>query len=288
MAEQGTVKWFNDAKGYGCRNYAGFAACTSCHLFWDDNPSFCQRCGGKVWNVTDGPGVPIIPLEHEPDVIPDSFKKPPQNLVEEALYGVGEGTDDFVKVVAQVDALEARCERVWDASIRQRREYRHLRRIDPNLARESQQGAAVEADAADTTLVKDVDRFFDKLCAMYLGGDSARRVEIRSLMESNKRLLEGLDNYAGREAKKLRQTGDPEHLLRGLAAISIDDGRSCQKYGFTLGQLYRIATEHGLEPSGFFATVAKLSDNEMRGVLENFQSSEDFSIFVKPYLGAKP
>jgi hypothetical protein len=73
----------------------------------------------------------------------------------------------------------------------------------------------------------------------------------------------------------------------GLFTKPRDDGRSCQECGFTLGQLYRSATEHGLEPSGFFATVAKLSDNEMQGVLENFQSSEDFSVFVKPYLEAK-
>ncbi len=48
---------------YGCRKYPGFAACTKCHLFWDDAPNFCQRCGGGLWKITDGPGVPMIPLE---------------------------------------------------------------------------------------------------------------------------------------------------------------------------------------------------------------------------------
>jgi hypothetical protein len=48
---------------YGCRKYPGFAACTKCHLFWDDDPHFCQRCGGGLWKITDGPGVPMIPLE---------------------------------------------------------------------------------------------------------------------------------------------------------------------------------------------------------------------------------
>jgi hypothetical protein len=47
---------------YGCRNYPGFAACTKCRLFWDDGAVFCQHCGGKLWKITDGPGVPIIPL----------------------------------------------------------------------------------------------------------------------------------------------------------------------------------------------------------------------------------
>jgi len=47
---------------YGCRNYPGFAACVRCHLYWDDYPVFCQVCGGKLWRITDGDGVPIIPV----------------------------------------------------------------------------------------------------------------------------------------------------------------------------------------------------------------------------------
>jgi hypothetical protein len=38
---------------------------------------------------------------------------------------------------------------------------------------------------------------------------------------------------------------------------------------------------------GVLRNRCELSDNEVRGVLESFQSSEDFFIFVKPYLGAK-
>jgi hypothetical protein len=51
-----------DALCYGCRKYPGFAACTVCHLYWDDSPKFCQRCGGKLWRLMDGPGVPLISL----------------------------------------------------------------------------------------------------------------------------------------------------------------------------------------------------------------------------------
>jgi hypothetical protein len=274
-----------DTLCYGCRNYAGFAACSNCRLFWKDSPAFCQRCGGKVWKITDGPGVPILPLGDEPGSPTCTSQNPSQNSSEFAGDRGGEEVDDFVKLVAQIDFLEARCAKAWDASLLQRREYRQPRRIDPNLARESQEGASTAAP--DATLVEDVDRFFDALCAAYLGGDSTRRAEIRSLMESNRKLLNSLDNYAARAAKKLGETGNPEHLLRGLAAASIDDGRSCRSYGHALGQLYRNAAQHGLEPSVFFTTVAKLSDNEMRGVLENFQSSEDFSVFVRPYLETK-
>jgi primosomal protein N' len=51
-----------DALCYGCRKYAGFAACTKCHLYWDDAPGHCQQCGSKLWKITDGPGVAMIPL----------------------------------------------------------------------------------------------------------------------------------------------------------------------------------------------------------------------------------
>lgn len=47
---------------YGCRHYAGFAACAECHLCWDDGPVFCQRCGAPLWRITDGPGVRLDPL----------------------------------------------------------------------------------------------------------------------------------------------------------------------------------------------------------------------------------
>jgi hypothetical protein len=139
----------------------------------------------------------------------------------------------------------------------------------------------------DETLIAELDRFLDSLCGMYLGAELEGRVEIRNLFEGNKRLLGNLLNYAGRSAIKLRETGTPEFLLRGLAAASIDGGRSCQEYGFEFGQLYRNALDHGLEPSQFFSVVAKLSDNEMRAVLENFEASEDFAVFVRPYIEGK-
>jgi hypothetical protein len=47
---------------YGCRNYAGFACCGKCRLFWDDAPEFCQYCGTQLWKITGGLGVPMIPL----------------------------------------------------------------------------------------------------------------------------------------------------------------------------------------------------------------------------------
>lgn len=60
---------------YGCRTYARFAACTKCHLYWDDAPAFCQRCGGGVWKITDGPGVSIIPVKKGLYVLPPALNE---------------------------------------------------------------------------------------------------------------------------------------------------------------------------------------------------------------------
>jgi hypothetical protein len=49
----------------------------------------------------------------------------------------------------------------------------------------------------------------------------------------------------------VKRTGSPEFLLRGLAAVSIDNDRSFQNFGIVLGELYRNATEHGLDASSW-------------------------------------
>jgi hypothetical protein len=40
----------------------------------------------------------------------------------------------------------------------------------------------------------------------------------------------------------------------------------------------------GFVAGGYFRTGAALSDAEMRSILQGFEQSEDFSLFVKPYL----
>lgn len=48
---------------YGCRKYHSFSACTHCRLFWDDSRQFRNQCGRRLWQITDGPGIPMIPPE---------------------------------------------------------------------------------------------------------------------------------------------------------------------------------------------------------------------------------
>lgn len=223
------------------------------------------------WGFKEGEeSTRVLPQDDDPPMTP----KDPQ---------LGEGWDEFVSLVAQVDTLEARCAKVWNDSLEERRRYRELRRTDPRAAREFIRNAQQES-AVDETLLPDIDRFFDALCSLYLGAEDEFRCEIRTLLERNKRLLGNLRSYAARAGNKLEQTGNPEFLLRGLAAASIDEGRSCQDYGAVLGELYGKAINHGLEPHTFFSVVAKKSDSEMRSTLENFESSSDFDTFVRPYI----
>jgi hypothetical protein len=51
-----------DTLCYGCRTFPGFVACTNCRLHWDNFSRFCSTCGRAHWSLTDGPGVPIIPI----------------------------------------------------------------------------------------------------------------------------------------------------------------------------------------------------------------------------------
>ena len=269
---------------YGCRKYPLFTACTRCHLYWDDGPKDCQRCGGPLWTLTDGSGVPMFALDDA--VVESPGPVPSDSDTSEELAPRTpqvQGSDLFVNLAAQATSLEQRCAKVWDKSIRQRRQYRELRRTDPIAARKIvYEGQSRLPD--DKTLVADLDRFFDSLCGIYLGAELESRVELRNLFEGNKRLLDNLHSYAGRSASKLGETGTPEFLLRGLAAASIDGGLSCNEYGPVLGQLCINAFDHGLEPLQFFSVVAKLSDNEMRAALENFQASRDFALAVRRYI----
>ncbi len=271
---------------YGCRKFPGFTACSQCRLYWDDYPRACRQCGGPVWRITDGPGVPMIPLSQDGQgVIPGSL---PSDEVMRQVKQEGldeERRDTLGNLKSQLENLEKRCAAVWDADLQERREYIKLRRVDPKGAREARSSAS--SAKVDTTLVQDLDRFFDAVTRLYLRADSEGRDKIRTLMGAHKRLLGNMHGYAGRSASKLKQSGNSECLLGGLVAVSIDDGRSCQDYGSVLGHLYRSALECGLKPSEFFSAVANLSNGESRGVLGSFESSHDFAVFVGPYLKNK-
>lgn len=267
---------------YGCRRFPGFAACTRCRLYWDDYPKSCRQCGGPVWQITDGPGVPMIDLGRSEQEIVDGRRGPggPSRSMNQGEELFGESGPDAPRgLTPQLEELEKRCAAIWDASVRDRRRYRELRRASPQAAREVARNGLSSA-RPDPALVPDLDRFFDALTNLYLEADFKGRNEVRSLMGGYKRLLGNIHSYAGRLAQSLGKDGNPKHLLCGLAAVSIDDERSCQEYGYVLGSLYKNALERGLRPSEWFSAVANISNDGARRLLQEFESSRDFTLYV--------
>lgn len=189
-------------------------------------------------------------------------------------------TEDYVTLVSRVQELESRCSKVWQRSTEHRRNYRKLRH--ESLARQLLE-VEQEICVPDDTLVRDIDDFMNGLCAVYLGADSELRLEIRTLLESNPRLLGNVYNYSGRAIIELRKTGRPLFLLRGLIAASIDNNSSHRDWEWVLGDLHLAASKSGIDPMPYFKFVADLSSSEpdgLRSVLEDFQHTQHYQTYV--------
>ena len=69
--------------------------------------------------------------------------------------------------------------------------------------------------------------------------------------------------YANRAAKRIQSPEDEEWLLRGLAAISIENcARDYRDVLLALAELYVMAEEAGIKPGSDFRAVSKLSSEE--------------------------
>ena len=203
---------------YGCRKYPGFSACTHCHLFWDDSPKFCQQCGEKLWRLTDGPGVPMIPLEKASEQsLPTDGGGQSATWVEALTSQEEEELGQFAELAVRSEPLEERCAKVWDGGLLERRLYRQVRRIDP-LAARNMISSSKSAEVADGNLIADLDTYFDALCDFYLRASTENKARVRNLMESSKRLSGNLHNYAGRTAARFKEAGSPEFLTRSKTA----------------------------------------------------------------------
>ncbi len=280
---------------YGCRKYPGFSACTRCHLYWDDGPKFCERCGQELWKICDGPGVPIIPLqdlvpgttrEFSPKEAGDGYPGDPSSRAEGLASTSATAEDVYLRLTSEIESLESRCARIWEQGLQQRRNYRELRRKGVRAASDLAELES-ELPQPDPQLVEDIDKFLDTLCTIYVSSEGDRRAEIRCLMDGRPRLLGNLQNYIGRSALRLTKSQDVLYLLRGLAAASLDDGRSHQDLEWGLDSLYVAAANAGLSPSHYFKVMAQMCSADLTGirsVLEGFENSSHFAKLVKPRL----
>ena len=259
---------------YGCRKYPGFSACTHCHLYWDDSPNFCQQCGGKLWRLTDGPGLSMIPSETttaQPLPIEGGRQSSIQTV--ELPGQAGEEGMQFLNLAIQAESLEERCANAWNESLAERRVYRSVRRIDPLAARKMVL-ATTKAEVTDEGLVGDLDTYFDALCDFYLSSSARDRADMRIVIGSYQRLAGNLEGYAGRTAARFEESRRTEFLRRGLAAASVDSGRRSREFSFVLERLWKNAVIHGFDASDAFSTVAKMSELETRDLLESFVKSQ--------------
>jgi hypothetical protein len=179
---------------------------------------------------------------------------------------------------SEVEDWERRCAEVWNRSLKQRRNYRMLRRESASAEWEE---SPVDDEAR---LVSDLDVFFDSLCSAYWKAEAARREHIRALLGNHRRLLGNLPHYSSRVARRLREASDPDFLELGLAAISIDDDRSGYDAGPLLGDQWREALIAGIDPAPYFQRAVDISSNEPYGVrqtIATFRASRDFKTFVE-------
>ncbi|HKM81129.1 MAG TPA: hypothetical protein VJY15_09235 [Candidatus Acidoferrum sp.] len=270
---------------YGCRKYPGFAACTHCHLYWDDSPNFCQKCGGKLWRLTDGPGIPMfqrvdgilyvrnVPLETaSAEESPAEGSGQSSNRTDALASQQKEEEKQFLDLAMQAESLAGRCAKVWNESLADRRAYRAIRRIGPVAAR-NMVLATTKAVPTDETLVDDLDTYFDAVCDFYVRCSVRDRADIRAVIGSSKRLAGNLHNYAGRCANRLKETGGSEFFLRGLAATSLDNGGTGQDFEYILDWLWKSAVIHGFDARDAFLNLAKMSERETRDLFEGFVKS---------------
>jgi hypothetical protein len=178
----------------------------------------------------------------------------------------------FADLAVQSELLEERCDKVWQEGLSERGLYRRIRQNEvaapPNVISSHE-----SKEPVDGSLITDLDSYFDALCDFYLRGSAENKARVRNLMESSKRLAGNLHNYAGRTAAGFKEVGSHEFLVRGLAATSIDGGRSGQEFDYILESLWKSALKLGRDPATAFSTVANMSEPEIRAILEKFGNS---------------
>jgi hypothetical protein len=119
----------------------------------------------------------------------------------------------------------------------------------------------------------------DELCPAYLAASAEQRAAVRAAVSDKNGMLSALLGYAYRAARRIQSPEDREWLLRGLAAISIENcARDYRDVHLALAELYVTAEETGIKPRSVFRAISRLSgeetprggDTSMKEMLANF------------------
>jgi len=101
------------------------------------------------------------------------------------------------------------------------------------------------------------------LCPAYLEASAEQRAAVRVAVSDKNGVLSALLGYAYRAARRIQSPEDREWLLRGLAAISIENcAKDYRDVHLALAELYVTAEEAGIRPRADFRAVSRLSSEE--------------------------
>jgi hypothetical protein len=103
----------------------------------------------------------------------------------------------------------------------------------------------------------------DQLSPAYLTATSEEREAIRLAVSDKGGVLSALLGYVYKSAERVRTQADKEWLLRGLAAVSIENcSKDYRDLLLALAEMYVAAEEVGIDPKPEFKAVAALSSRK--------------------------
>jgi hypothetical protein len=135
--------------------------------------------------------------------------------------------------------------------------------------------------------------FLGSLCDAYVAEVLPQwRAKARAWVGANPDVLNANWNYATQVPDLVRKPSDEALLVRGLAAVSLDDSRAdFNAVLATLARLWLAARKAGIDPAPHVAKIAGLSNPGMGGggafmaqTLREFESSAYFRTHVRPQL----
>jgi hypothetical protein len=126
---------------------------------------------------------------------------------------------------------------------------------------------------------QEIYSLLDEICPAYISASSEDRAKVRAAVRDKNGVLSALLGYAYRSAKRIHSPDDKACLIKGLAAISIENcSRDYRDVLLALAELYVAAEEAGIKPRADFKAVSQLSsrkkpdggDTSMQAMLAGF------------------
>jgi len=111
---------------------------------------------------------------------------------------------------------------------------------------------------------KNITDLLNQLCPAYLTASSQQQEQIRNAVRGKAGIQAALVSRIRESADRLRSSGNQEALLDGLAAASIENGRTdFRDVLMALAELYVAAEEIQIDPKPHFQAVALLSSDAL-------------------------